>query len=71
MWHVGMLSNRWLLGGLTVQAVLQIAITYLPVMNSMFRTAPIGAETWLAVFAIALGASMVVGLDKRLRQRPM
>jgi cation-transporting ATPase F len=41
MWHAGMLSNRWILGGVTVQAVGQIAITYVPAMNSLFQTTPI------------------------------
>ena len=69
MWHVGMLSNRWILGGVTVQAVGQIAITYVPAMNSLFQTAPIAADAWIRVFAVALLASVIVGVDKRLRQR--
>jgi cation-transporting ATPase F len=68
-WHVGMLSNRWILGGVAAQAVGQLAITYIPAMNSLFQTAPIGAATWLAIFAVAGAASTVVGIDKWLRQR--
>ncbi len=67
MWHVGMLSNRWILGGVAVQAVGQIAITYVPATNSLFQTAPISADVWLRVFAVALLASVIVGVDKRIR----
>ena len=69
MWHVGMLSNHWILGGVTIQAVGQIAITYVPAMNSLFQTAPISADAWIRVFAVALLASVIVGVDKRLRHR--
>jgi cation-transporting ATPase F len=69
MWHVGMLSNRWILGGVAVQAVGQIAITYVPAMNSLFQTEPVGADVWLRIFVIALFASVIVGLDKLWRRR--
>lgn len=68
VWHVGMLSNRWVVGGVTVQAIGQIAITYLPAMNSLFDTAPISADAWIRVFATALLASLIVGVDKWLRR---
>lgn len=69
MWHIGMLSNHWILGGVAVQAVGQIAITYVPAMNSLFQTAPISADAWIRVFAAALLASVTVGIDKRIRNR--
>jgi cation-transporting ATPase F len=67
MWHVGMLSNRWILGGVAVQAAGQIAFTYVPAMNSLFQTAPISTAVWLRVFAVALLSSVIVGIDKRIR----
>jgi cation-transporting ATPase F len=68
MWSVGVLSNRWILAGLAAQAVGQVAITYLPAMNTVFQTAPITAQAWLTILAIALAATVVVALDKRLRR---
>jgi cation-transporting P-type ATPase F len=68
-WRVGFFSNRWLLGGLTVQVIGQVAITYLPVMNTAFSTAPISADVWLRIFALATAASIVVAVDKRLRRQ--
>jgi cation-transporting ATPase F len=67
-WRIGLFSNRWILLGVTVQALGQIAITYLPAMNTIFGTAPIGAEVWLRILAIAVAASLVVAVDKRLRR---
>lgn len=71
MWRIGLFSNRWIVAGVTAQTVGQLAITYLPTMNSLFHTAPISAEAWLRIFGIALFASLVVALDKRLRRQPM
>jgi cation-transporting ATPase F len=67
-WHIGPFSNRWILLGVTLQAVGQLAITYLPAMNTMFHTAPIGADVWLRILVIATAASLVVAVDKRLRR---
>ncbi|MDN5793800.1 MAG: cation transporting ATPase C-terminal domain-containing protein, partial [Brevibacterium aurantiacum] len=54
--------------GVTVQALAQLAITYVPAMNVVFETAPIGWATWLRILGIAVVASLVVAVDKRLRQ---
>ena len=64
-WRIGIFSNRWILGGVAIQAAGQLAITYLPAMNMLFRTAPIPGEAWLRILAVALFASMVVAIDKR------
>ncbi|MEQ6903651.1 HAD-IC family P-type ATPase [Nocardioides sp. YIM 152588] len=71
-WRAGAFSNRWLLVGVTVQAVGQLALTYLPAMNALFHTAPIGWESWLRILLVAALTSVVVALDKRrLRGRQL
>ncbi|WP_350275852.1 cation-transporting P-type ATPase [Kribbella sp. HUAS MG21] len=67
-WRIGLFSNRWVILGVTVQAIGQLAITYLPAMNATFGTAPINADAWLRILAIAVAASLVVAADKRLRR---
>ncbi|WP_307426539.1 cation-translocating P-type ATPase [Pseudarthrobacter defluvii] len=68
-WRIRLFGNRWLLLGVVVQAAGQLALTYAPVMNDLFRTAPISAEAWLRIFGLALLASLVVAVDKRFRRR--
>ena len=68
-WRIGLFTNRWLVVGVAVQAVAQIAITYLPVMNTIFDTAPLQAEVWLRIFGIAVVVSLVVAAEKWLRAR--
>ena len=67
-WRIGPFSNHWLLVGVAVQAAGQLAITYLPLMNELFSTAPVSAAAWLRILGVALLASLVVGIDKRLRR---
>jgi cation-transporting ATPase F len=69
VWRIGFFSNRWLIAGVTVQVIAQLAFTYLPAMNTLFGSAPISAVTWLRIFAIAAGISVLVGVDKWLRAR--
>lgn len=67
-WRLGLFSNRWIVVGVTVQLLAQLALTYLPAMNTVFGTEPIGADTWLRILAIATLATAVVAVDKRVRQ---
>ncbi|MDP9887933.1 cation-translocating P-type ATPase [Pseudarthrobacter enclensis] len=68
-WRTGPFGNRWLLAGVLVQGAGQLALTYTPLMNDLFHTAPIGPDAWLRIFGLALAASLVVGVDKRLRRQ--
>ncbi|MEU5266869.1 cation transporting ATPase C-terminal domain-containing protein, partial [Amycolatopsis sp. NPDC021455] len=52
--------------GLGLTAGLQVSLTYLPVMNTWFHTAPVGAVSWLWVFGAAAVAFAVVEADKLL-----
>ncbi|WP_425294222.1 cation-transporting P-type ATPase [Mycobacterium attenuatum] len=65
--RIGIFSNRWIVVGVMVQAVAQLAITYLPAMNTVFGTAPIGAPALTRIFAVATAVSLVVAVDKLLR----
>ncbi len=67
-WRVGLFSNRWVILGVAAQAIGQLALTYLPAMNTVFGTAPISADVWLRILAVAVAASLVVAADKRLRR---
>ncbi|MCH9708782.1 MAG: cation transporting ATPase C-terminal domain-containing protein, partial [Actinomycetia bacterium] len=68
-WRIGLFTNRWLILGVVTQAVAQLVITYLPAMNTVFRTAPLDAGVWLRIFAIGVLVSLAVGTEKWLRAR--
>ena len=56
-------------GGVSAQVAGQLALTYLPVMNRLFQTAPITGGAWLRILLLALAASLIVTADKRLTRR--
>ncbi len=68
VWAIGWLSNRWVIGGLVVQVVGQAALTYLPVMQTLFDTAPLDAVAWLRILAVGLLSWVVVTVDKFARR---
>lgn len=71
VWRLGPFSNRWVIGGVIAQTAGQLAITYVPAMNQLFRTAPITPQAWLRILGIALLTALVVAVDKRLRHQPL
>lgn len=68
-WSIGLLSNRWIPLGVLFMALLQLAFTYLPFMNRLFHSEPIGLESWGAIGAVAILAHFVVGLEKFIARR--
>ena len=66
---LGWFSNRWVLLGVALQVLAQAALTYLPVLNTAFGTAPLDASTWLLIAVLAVTAWVVVALDKRFRRQ--
>ncbi|MBB5801166.1 cation-transporting ATPase F [Saccharothrix ecbatanensis] len=66
--HVGFRRNPWLPAGIAVTVALQLLFTYLPVMNTLFHTAPIGWRDWAAVVALAVVAYGVVEVEKWWRR---
>ncbi|PHS40385.1 MAG: carbonate dehydratase [Sulfurovum sp.] len=69
MFKLGVFSNPWIWIGIAAMAVAQLAFTYLPIMNTMFQTAPIGLNDWLHIFAVGFIIYLVVAVEKMIRQR--
>ena len=64
---IGWMSNRWAIVGSLAMLLAQILFTYLPVMNRLFHSAPIDAQSWLRIAAVTAAAFVVVEIEKRLR----
>ncbi len=65
----GWFSNHWVWYGVVTMIALQLAFTYLPVLNRIFQTAPIGLQDWLSILALAVLAWGIVEMDKTWRAR--
>ncbi|UGY91326.1 HAD-IC family P-type ATPase [Streptomyces gobiensis] len=68
VWQIRALGNPWIFVGVLAQIAAQLLITYVPIMNDLFHTAGISAESWLRILALAAGSSAIIAVDKRLRR---
>ena len=55
LWRLGLFTNPWVWLGATLMLFLQLAWTYVPLMNRLFHTAPL-AFSWWVLFSAAGGA---------------
>jgi Ca2+-transporting ATPase len=67
MFSLGPLSNLWVVGGIGIMAVLQVAFTYAPPMHALFHTASIGFAPWALIFATGAAMYVIVEGEKRMR----
>ncbi len=66
---VGVFSNRWLLSGVAITAVLQALFTYAPFMQALFQTSALSLESWARILLAGFAISLIVGAEKRIRLR--
>ena len=69
MFAIGIFSNPWVIFGSLAMIALQLAFTYLPTMNALFHSAPIGLDAWWRILAIAAFAYFIVGVEKQITNR--
>ena len=69
VFEVGFFSNLWIFSGAGVMICLQLLFTYLPAMNLMFHSHPIGINSWLRILAVATSALLAVGVAKWVTRR--
>lgn len=69
MFALGLFTNRWIVGGVSTMLVLQLAFTYLPLMNRLFHSAPIGWDAWWRILLTGATAYVIVGIEKWLRKK--
>jgi len=50
---LGVLKDRWLVGGLVLGNALQVAVIYVPALNAVFHTVPIPPREAFAIGAVA------------------
>ena len=69
--RLGVLNNRWLLGGLVLSVLLQGAVLYAPPLNALFHTQPLPLAGLLPLLALASVVLWAEELRKAVaRSRP-
>ncbi len=67
MFQIGVFSNLWIWVGIAAMGIAQLAFTYLPVMNRMFHTEPIGLTDWLYILSVGVIIYIVIDAEKKIR----
>ncbi len=68
-WSVGLGTNPWIYAGIGAVVTLQAAFVHLPVMNTLFDTAPIGPREWMLALALAAMTLPLVEAHRRWAAR--
>lgn len=69
VFEVGLFTNKWVFVGIGALLLLQLGFVYLPFMNTLFHTAPLGLTEWLLAALVGLIVFPFVSLEKWLRRR--
>jgi cation-transporting ATPase F len=66
--RVSILSNKWVVLGVSAMLALQMTFTYWEPANIVFESAPISAESWMRILAIAAAAFFIIEAEKWLKR---
>lgn len=69
IFKIGILSNKPLVGAVLLTFVLQMAVVYIPVLNSVFNTQPLTFKELLLTIAFSSVALFAVEIGKLYRRR--
>ncbi|MEN9797747.1 MAG: hypothetical protein RL653_1443, partial [Pseudomonadota bacterium] len=64
IWRIGVFTNRGVWLGAAALLAAQLAMTYLPFMNRLFHTEPIGAPWWAAMSGVGFAVFAAAELKK-------
>jgi len=67
LFSIGLFTNRWVLGGALAMLSAQLIFTYAPIMNTLFHSTPISAESWLRILVVAAVSFAAVEFEKWVR----
>lgn len=69
VWDIGLFSNRYLLAAVSVSAMLQLMVVYVPFFQPVFKTVPLAAHHWVVVLAISFTPPLLITITRYLKRR--
>ncbi len=69
VFKIGFFSNPLLFVGVGIMVILQVMYTYVPMLNTLFQSAPLGWDVWIRILLIAGMTSLFVALEKWLTSK--
>jgi Ca2+-transporting ATPase len=61
---IGFFRNRWMNYAVLVSLALILAVVYVPFLNTIFRTVPLGVDQWLQILPLMILPSVAAELNK-------
>lgn len=69
--QLGLFSNLWLLAGIAISALLQLAVMFVPLLQPLFKVTPLPLGWhWLAIIGLAFLPVTIIETTKLVRMRP-
>jgi Ca2+-transporting ATPase len=69
LFKIGVLTNKKLILATAVSFLVQMVVVYIPVLQKVFKTEPLGYLDWLLVIAISSLPLWAMEIVKKLNQR--
>lgn len=69
LFKLGFWSNPWLLGSLALGVILQLMVVYVPPLQTLFGTVPLGAGEWGIIAAVTLTILLLEEIRKIIAPR--
>jgi Ca2+-transporting ATPase len=69
VFQLGLLSNPWLLVSFGVVIVSELAVIYVPFLQPIFKTMPLGVQDWAVVIGLGLMPLVIVEFIKLINRR--
>jgi Ca2+-transporting ATPase len=69
VFQLGLLSNPWLLVSFGVVIVSELAVIYVPFLQPVFKTMPLGARDWAVVIGLGVMPLVIVEFIKLINRR--
>jgi Ca2+-transporting ATPase len=70
LFRIGLFSNKPLLAAVSLTVLLQLALIYVPALQTVFRTVSLSASDLALVLAVAVAVFGAVELEKWIFRRP-
>ncbi|MDY0327591.1 MAG: cation-transporting P-type ATPase [Arcobacteraceae bacterium] len=64
VFKVNFFSNRYVLVGISLMFIVQAGYIYLPFMNTIFNSAPIGLDSWILMLGYGILSLIIVEIEK-------
>lgn len=61
-------ANKWLIGASLISLVLHLGMIYLPFMQTVFKTVPLGIKEWIVLVLFAMTGLLVQPITKLIRK---